>query len=121
MKRSFLPLIALGILILAACSQKTTPSKTEATAPPKPVATTYAANVQSLIQSKCTPCHVPSKGGRKTDFDNYASAVKYATAMVERIEKNPADRGFMPFKNAKLAPEEIAVFKKWVSDGTPEK
>jgi len=108
-------------MVIAACSKRTTAAKSETATPPKPVATTYAANVQALIQSKCSPCHVPSKGGRKTDFDNYASAVKFAAAMVERVEKNPTDRGFMPFKGTKLAPEEIAVFKKWVSDGLLEK
>lgn len=121
MKNNFLPLAFIAVVIFAACSKKSTPGKSETAIPPKPVATTYAGNVQALIQSKCTPCHIPSKGGFKTNFDDYTSAVKFATAMVERIEKNPGDRGFMPFKNPKLAPEEIAVFKKWVSDGSLEK
>lgn len=121
MKNKLLPLVIISIVIFAACSKKSTPGKSETSTPPKPVATTYAGNVQALIQSKCTPCHVSSKGGFKTNFDVYASAVKFATAMVERIEKNPGERGFMPFKNPKLSPEDIAVFKKWVSDGSLEK
>ena len=71
---------------------------------------------------KCSPCHLPSKGGFKTNFETYTSAAKYGAEMIVRIEHNPGERGFMPFKSPnKLTAEEIAVFKKWVSDGLVEK
>ena len=74
------------------------------------------------MQMKCTPCHLPSKGGFKTNFETYASAAKYGADMILRIERNPGEKGFMPFKSTtKLTAEEIAVFKKWVSDGMTEK
>ena len=121
MKKIFFAITFFAILLFAACAKKTSPAKTTAE-PPKAKATTYVGAVQSLIQMKCAPCHLPSKGGNKASFEDYASAQKFAAEMVTRIEKNPAERGFMPFKNPnKLSADEIAVFKKWVSDGALEK
>lgn len=120
MKRIFFMMAFLGLFIFAACSKKAAPAKT-VSEPPKPKVLTYIADVQPLMQMKCSPCHLPSKGGFKTNFENYASAQKYAADMVRRIELNPTDKGFMPFKNSRLSEAEIAVFKKWVSDGALEK
>ena len=41
--------------------------------------------------------------------------------MLTRVSLNPGDRGFMPFKHAKLAVEEIALIKKWIDGGLLEK
>lgn len=128
MKKFILPLTVLSIVLFAACSQKATPAKTEnpttaATPPPPPkaAAVTYTANVQALIQSKCSPCHTPSKGGNKANFENFSIAQKYAADMVFRVELAPGTRGFMPMRGTKLADDEIAVFKNWVKDGLLEK
>ena len=115
MKNIFLVMIIAGVAVFAACSKKNNPGKSKATA------TTYTLDVAPLIQAKCSPCHLPSKGGRKASFETYEAAKKYGPDMVTRIHLNPGDRGFMPFKNPKLPAEEIAVFKKWVDDGMLEK
>lgn len=109
----------LTVLIFIACSKKTAPGKT-ASETPKAKATTYTTDVLPLIQMKCTPCHLPTKGGFKANFENYASAAKYGADMVTRVQLNPGDKGFMPFKHEKLSTEEIAVFKKWVDGGMTE-
>lgn len=116
MKRMLLLTTGLSVLMLIACSKKSAPGKAA-----KVKTTSYTADVLPLVQLKCTPCHLPSKGGFKANFETYESAKKYAADMVARIQLNPGDRGFMPFKHPKLAEEEISVFKKWVSDGTLEK
>lgn len=122
MKKNSIVMLIVAVIIFAACSKKSHPSKTnEAVIPAKPVATTYAGNVQALIEAKCAPCHLPSKGGRKENLETYDLVKKNITDMIARIEKNPTERGFMPFKNAKLSDEEISVFKKWVTDGLLEK
>ena len=127
MKKIFFAITFFAVLIFAACAKKTSPAKTESDVkttpePPKPKATSYVADVMPLIQMKCAPCHLPSKGGNKPNFENYADAQKFAANMVIRIEKNPGERGFMPFKGtAKLSADEIAVFKKWVEGGMAEK
>jgi uncharacterized membrane protein len=121
MKNVFLTMTVFIFLLFAACSKKTSPGKTAAE-PPKAKATTYAVEVLPLIQMRCSPCHLPSKGGNKPNFENYTSAQKFAATMVSRIEMEPDQIGFMPFKQPnKLSAEEIAVFKKWVSDGALEK
>jgi hypothetical protein len=74
-----------------------------------------------LLQSKCSPCHLPSKGGFKANFENYESAKKYGADILARVQLNPADRGFMPFKHDKLSAEEIVIIKKWNEQGLLEK
>jgi uncharacterized membrane protein len=114
MKNIVSSMIILAFLIFAACSKKASPGKSTAKA------TTFA-DVQPLMQAKCSPCHYPSKNGNKASFETYASAQKYAADMITRIEKNPGDRGFMPFRNPKLTEAEITVFKNWAAGGALEK
>lgn len=127
MKKLFIASAILVFVIFVACSHKTTPGTTMGTGTteqsdaPKMMATSYNGEVQPLIQSKCAPCHLPSKGGFKANFENYESAKKYGPDMVARVMLNPGDRGFMPMKHEKLSADEIAVFKKWVEAGMQEK
>ncbi len=114
MKKMFFYLTIAALAIFAACAKKNNPAKT-------PVTTTYTMDVAPLIQAKCSPCHIPSRGGNKASFENHGSAIKYGAEMVTRIHLNPGERGFMPFKNPKLSVEDMAVFKKWVDGGMLEK
>jgi hypothetical protein len=71
--------------------------------------------------SKCAPCHIPP-GGNKTPFNTYASVKANIDEIIKRIELNPTDRGFMPFKKTeKLDSATINVFKQWKADGMIEK
>ena len=83
--------------------------------------TTFSDNVLPLLKLKCSPCHLRSKGGKKTNLENYNTAKKYAAVMLSRVQLNPKQKYFMPSKNDKLKEEEIAVFKKWIEDGLLEK
>ncbi len=85
-----------------------------------PVAVTYETNVMPVIQSTCGPCHIAGKGNKKA-LDNYASASSVIDDIIVRIQKNPADRGFMPFKHPKLADSTIQVFLDWKKDGLKAK
>jgi hypothetical protein len=87
-------------------------------APPK---MTYESNVQTLIAANCAPCHIPSRGGNKRPLDNYASVKTNIDEIVKRIEMQPTDRGFMPFKRGRLSDSVINVIKQWRTDGTLEK
>ena len=79
--------------------------------------TTYQNSIQSLVVNNCSPCHIPSKGGNKKPLDTYDAAKANIDDMIHRIELNPTDRGFMPFKHAKLSDSTIAVFKQWRDNG----
>lgn len=86
-----------------------------------PAPVTYEANVQKLVVANCSPCHIPASGGNKLALDTYEGVSKNIDDIINRIEKNPTDRGFMPFKHAKLSDSTINVFKQWKADGLAAK
>ena len=116
MKKISFVLTAIIVTLFAACSQKNSASKK-----PKVITITYTTDVMPLIQAKCTPCHLPSKGGFKANFENYESAKKFGPDMLARVQLSPGERGFMPFKHEKLSAEEIVIIKKWNEQGLLEK
>lgn len=118
MKNKILSITLVAVLLFAACSKKSNPGHSKRH---KVIPTNYTVDILPLIQLKCSPCHTPSKGGNKANFENYTIAVKSAADILIRIQLTPGVRGFMPFKHDKLTEEEIGVFKKWVADGLLEK
>ncbi len=111
MKKYYVPLLlVLTSVIFSYCHSS---KKATATVPKL----TYQNDIQTLIAANCSPCHIPAKGGNKKAFDTYAAAQENIDAMISRIELNPADKGFMPFKKPKLSDSTIAVFKQWKTDG----
>lgn len=117
MKKLFL-LGAFGAaaILLSNCSN----TKKVATVPAPKM--NYEANVQALVSANCSPCHIPANGGRKRAYDNYANLKSDIDDIIRRIEMNPTDRGFMPFrKTEKLSDSVINVFKQWKADGLLEK
>lgn len=120
MKKVFAFLFISAVILLAACAKKQTATASTASTNATS-ATTYTAEVLPLIQSKCSPCHLPSKGGNKTNFEDYETTKKHAADIVRRIQMEPGQRGFMPAKHDKLSADEIAVFKKWLDGNAAEK
>jgi len=112
-----LTVLAMG---LTYCSSSKKAAKAEAKAAAAAPKTTYT-NVSTVIAGSCGPCHIPSKGGNKKAYDNYANVKADIDDIIRRIELNPTDRGFMPFKKTeKLPADVIAVFKKFKEDGALE-
>jgi len=107
--------IASGVIFLSNCS-----STKKKTAVPVPKST-FSSEMTTVINMHCTPCHVPAKGGNKKAYDNYANVKTDIDEMIRRIKLNPTDRGFMPFKHAKLADSTVLVFTKWKDDGMLER
>ena len=111
MKKYYVPfLLVLTSVIFSYCHGSKKASKNVAKL-------TYQNNIQTLIAANCSPCHIPAKGGNKKAFDTYAAAQENIDAMITRIELNPTDKGFMPFRKPKLSDSTIAVFKQWKADG----
>lgn len=107
-----------GMAILSLALTYCSTSKKAIAAAPK---TTYTSAVASVISEKCSPCHIPSKGGNKKAYDNYANVKADIDEIIRRIELNPTDKSFMPFKRPfKLAADTVAVFKKFKDDGALE-
>lgn len=113
MKKYFvLTVIAIATLVFSNCNPS---KKLAAVEVPK---TTYANDVSMVIMNSCVPCHVPAKGGNKKPYDNFANVKTDIDEIIRRIQLNPGERGFMPFKKtAKLSDSTIAVFIKWKEDG----
>ena len=110
--------LALGLTYCSSSKKAARKAAETAAAVPK---TTYTANVSTVIAGNCAPCHIPSKGGNKKPYDNYANVKADIDNIIHRIELNPTDRGFMPFKKTeKLPADVIAVFKKFKEDGALE-
>lgn len=76
----------------------------------------YESSVKPLIATKCAPCHMPAEGGNKKALDTYDNVKLAAADIVRRVELNPGEKGFMPFRKPKLSAEEIAVLKKWIEE-----
>jgi hypothetical protein len=121
MKKYFiLSSVVVATIIFANCN----PGKkvTDGADTPVVAKSTYFGNMVPLIEANCSPCHIPAKGGRKKPYDNFANTKTDIDEIIKRIELNPTDRGFMPFKaTAKLPDSTIAKFKKWRDDGLLEK
>jgi hypothetical protein len=110
----------LGIVAAVFTFSNCNPARKASTTAPVVAKATYASDVTTVIMSNCTPCHVPAKGGNKKPYDNYANAKTDIDEILRRIQLNPGDKGFMPFKHPKLNDSTINVFKKWKEDGLLE-
>lgn len=82
---------------------------------------TYNASVMSVISEKCSPCHIPDKGGKVKPLNTYEAVRAEIDDIIRRISLNPGEKGFMPFKHDKLGDSTITLFKQWKDDGLREK
>lgn len=121
MKKIYVSLFLLGAAIaFSYCSSSKKSTAATPVAPAKAV-TNYQANVMSIIQANCAPCHFPDKGGNKKALDSYSSVRANVDEIIRRIELAPTDRGFMPFRKPKLSDADINTIKQWKADGLTEK
>jgi len=120
MKKIFILGVVIGgsVILFSNChsgkkSMKEAPTTTTS-------AVSYSSGLKSIVAANCSPCHIPEKGGNKKAFDSYEAVRANIDSMISRIERNPDDKGFMPFKRPKLSDSTIAVFKQWRDAGKPE-
>ncbi len=99
------------VIVFAYCSPARNATVT------RPALVSYDANVAPILSANCMPCHFPDKGGNKKPLDSYNAASSQIDEVLRRIQLNPTDRGFMPFKHPRLSDSTINVMKKWKDDG----
>src|SRR5690349_7883289 len=109
MKKTVIFFLLLSVVTFQYCSSSKKAKKT-------PEKINYTANVQPIISASCSPCHIPP-GGNKKALNTYDAAKTNIDDILARIQKNPGERGFMPFKHAKLSDSTIQVFVQWKNDG----
>ena len=82
---------------------------------------TYSGKVVSIIQSNCYTCHSASAALGNVVLEGYTNLKTYADngKLVGVIEHAPGYSP-MPQGGAKLGECDIAVIRKWVSDGGPD-
>jgi len=80
---------------------------------------TYTTHIQPIIVANCSPCHFPPKGNKKA-YDNYNAVKGDIDSILVRVNRNPGDKGFMPFKHPKLSDSTINVLVQWKKDGMLE-
>ena len=90
--------------------------KAQATTQQAPDKLTFDANVLPLVQSKCSPCHIPGQGN-KAPYTTAEAVQKDIDDIITRIELHPGERGFMPMRHERLSDSAINVFKQWKTDG----
>ena len=113
MKKLCVVLLLMSPIVLQFCSSSKKVAKKE------PVKLNYVDDVQALVVVNCYPCHFPPKGNKKP-LDTYLGVKINIDDVIARIQRNPADKGFMPFKHAKLSDSTINVFVQWKKDGLLE-
>jgi hypothetical protein len=113
MKKLFIPVLFFAtVIIFEFCSSSKKANKSVPQI-------TYSTNVQSTIAGNCSPCHVGANA-KSGHLDSYDAAKSHIDDIVKRIQLNPTDKGFMPFKHPKLPDSTIQVFVKWKDAGTPQ-
>ncbi len=80
---------------------------------------TFMTNIKPLLTASCTPCHMPG-GTNPNKFDDYATTKTKIAVIIDRVQRETTAAGFMPRGGSKLSAENIALLKKWVSDGLLE-
>jgi hypothetical protein len=114
-KLSILLFLATAFALVFCTSSKKTQGVKNSTPP-----ITYQANVQPIIAGNCTPCHFPPQGNKKP-YNTYEAVKRDIDEILNRVQKNPGDRGFMPARHPKLADSTIQVLAQWKNSGMAEK
>jgi hypothetical protein len=115
MKKWFVVILSIStVLVFSQCSS----SKKVSDTTPK---LSYESHVQNIIMTKCSPCHIPVQKGKKKDYSNFTAVQGDIDEILRRIQLNPGEKGFMPFRGHKLGSDTILIFQQWKDGGMIEK
>jgi len=79
---------------------------------------TYSDCVKPIIAANCLDCH--SNGSAFGELLTYEELKWFFDRdLIERIQKNENDLGFMPFQGEKLNESDIQILIKWKNNGAP--
>ncbi len=88
----------------------------------------FAEKIEPLLRSHCYNCHGGGPRGSKGDLELHTPDAISQSGMVKaykpddselyyRISMDPGDADRMPPKGKGLSTQEVALFKKWITDG----
>jgi hypothetical protein len=114
-------LIILFSLALIGCSEVSESDLILVETPTETIS--YNEHVKPIIDNNCINCHSnPAINGASLPFSNY-SELKFAvenTDLIDRMNRNPGDPGFMPLGGVKLPQNLINIVINWEIDGFEE-
>jgi uncharacterized membrane protein len=98
---------------------------------PDPERVDYATQVQPLLAARCFRCHGPDRIRGKLRLDDMAAVFDPArearwvirpgdpdaSELVRRVELPADDEDVMPAEGEPLAPEQIALLRRWIEQG----
>ncbi|MEO7530304.1 MAG: cytochrome c [Sediminibacterium sp.] len=113
--------IIVSIIVVSAVMVFTYCSSTKPAAKVVVKKINYQENVMAIVETNCTPCHFPDKGGNKKPLNNYVAVSGLVDEVIRRIQLMPTERGFMPNRKPKLSDVDINTIKQWKADGLTEK
>jgi hypothetical protein len=81
----------------------------------------YKTDIQPIIATSCTPCHIPPQG-RKEPLENYDHVKANIVTILERVKLPQDNRKFMPPVNKKpaLTTDQVALLVKWQQQNMAE-
>ncbi len=103
-------------LLTYACTPRTAVSERP---PAADIPVVAYADINSILERSCSPCHYPDLKGRVTPLDNYKAVKNHLAEMIKRVELPQDQEGFMPYelKKEALSKEEILMLKNWAWGG----
>lgn len=78
-----------------------------------PVNRTTFEQVRPILSAKCGSCH--------PEWQTYSTTRNKASVILQRIQLQPSQGGFMPQGGSRLPDSEIQTIQKWIADGLLEK
>jgi uncharacterized membrane protein len=116
MKKTFLLIGTVVLVIIASCKKDKTPAPATSTTAAK---STYNADVKSIMNAKCATsgCHAAS--AQFPDLSTYSATKSNITIVLERMNRGVGTSGFMPDGGSKTQAD-IDKITKWQTDGLLE-
>ena len=73
----------------------------------------YTENIKPILESSCTACHSGSSSSGGLSLDNYTAAYNAVKSgdILDRIQREPNEPGFMPSGGQKLPAENISLIQ----------
>lgn len=80
---------------------------------------TFNADIQPLLQSRCSPCHVAG-GSQPTNWTVYNTSKLSIDNIINRVQRTQGSAGFMPQGGQPLSATDINKLQQWKLDGLKE-
>lgn len=75
----------------------------------------FSAHIRPLLSTHCGECH--SASSSQTNYLDYNTARNSVTNILDRIQREEGESGFMPRNGDKLSQEQIDLIVQWREDG----